>query len=52
MSQDRGYMIGMHDGAQNNLCGRIIYSTDAVANLATTVQGHNGASSGHCFWRD
>ena len=64
MSQDRGYMIGQYDDSigQNNRCGRIIYATDAAAQLATTVQGrnpgvsgqdpHTGASSGHCFWRD
>lgn len=57
MSQDRGYMIGQYDDSigQNNRCGRIIYATDAAAQLSTTVQsnaGHGGASSGHCFWRD
>jgi hypothetical protein len=52
MSQDRGYCLGMYDGAQNNTCGRIIYSSDAVATLGTSVQGNGGASSGHCFWRD
>lgn len=54
MSQDRGYMLAQYDDSigQNNRCGRIIYSTDAAAQLGTTVQGHGGASSGHCFWRD
>ncbi len=52
MSQDRGYCLGMYDGAQNNTCGRLIYSTDGVATLGTSVQGNGGASSGHCFWRD
>jgi hypothetical protein len=52
MSQDRGYIIGMYDGLQNNQCGRLIYATDATAALSTSVQGHGGASSGHCFWRD
>jgi hypothetical protein len=52
MSQDRGYILGEYDGAQNNNCGRVIYATDAAASLSTTVQGHGGSSSGHCFWRD
>ena len=52
MSQDRGYCLGQYDGAQNNNCGRIIYATDAVTSGFTTVQGHGGSSSGHCFWRD
>lgn len=54
MSQDRGYMIGQYDDSvgQNNRCGRHIYATDAGATLGTEVQGHGGASSGHCFWRD
>ena len=53
MSQDRGYMLGQYDDAigQNNRCGRIIYATDASAQLGD-VQGHGGASSGHAFWRD
>lgn len=54
MSQDRGYMLAQYDDSigQNNRCGRIIYATDAAATLSTEVQGHGGASSGHCFWRD
>jgi hypothetical protein len=52
MSQDRGYILGEYNGAQNNNCGRLIYATDAGTSLATSIQGHNGASSGHCFWRD
>ena len=54
MTQDRGYMIGQYDDSigQNNRCGRLIYATDVSAQLGTTVQGHGGASSGHCFWRD
>ena len=52
MTQDRGYILGEFDGAQNNNCGRLIYATDAGATLGTTVQGHGGASSAHCFWRD
>ena len=54
MTQDRGYMLGEYNDTigQNNICGRLIYSTDAAATLAVTVVGHGGASSGHCFWRD
>jgi hypothetical protein len=52
MSQDRGYILGEYNGAQNNNCGRIIYATDAIASGFTSVQGNGGASSGHCFWRD
>lgn len=54
MSQDNGYMLGQYDDSigQNNRCGRHVYATDSGAQLGTTVQGHGGASSGHCFWRD
>jgi hypothetical protein len=52
MSQDRGYILGEYNGAQNNNCGRIIYATDATASGFTSVQGNGGASSGHCFWRN
>jgi hypothetical protein len=59
MSQDRGYILGMYNGLQNNQCGRLIYATDVRAALGTAIQGsgegetpHSGASSGHCFWRD
>ena len=52
MSQDRGYILGEYNGAQNNNCGRVIYATDAIASGFTSIQGHGGASSGHCFWRD
>jgi hypothetical protein len=55
MSQDNGYMLGNYNGSisgQNNICGRVVYATNAVATLATTLQGKPGASSGHTFWRD
>jgi hypothetical protein len=52
MSQDRGYVLGEYNGAQNNNCGRLIYATDARTALSTSVQGNGGSSSGHCFWRD
>jgi hypothetical protein len=60
MSQDRGYILGMYNGLQNNQCARLIYATDERAALGTTILGsgpppsgvHSGASSGHCFWRD
>jgi hypothetical protein len=56
MSQDNGYMLGQYDDSagvgQNNRCGRHTYATDSGAQLGTTIQGHAGASSGHCFWRD
>lgn len=52
MSQDRGYILGEYNGAQNNNVGRIIYATDAIASGFTSVQGNGGSSSGHCFWRD
>lgn len=52
MAQDRGYILGEYNGAQNNNCGRVIYATDAIASGFTSIQGHGGASSGHCFWRD
>lgn len=51
MAQDRGYVLGQFNGAQNNICMRVIYSNDATATLGTTVQGHAGASSGHCGWK-
>lgn len=54
MTQDNGYMLGQYDDTigQNNRCGRHVYATDVGTQLATTIQGNGGASSGHAFWRD
>jgi hypothetical protein len=53
MGQDRQYMMGMYDGAQNNRGWRFNYSTDSGFELgAGSVRtGLPGGSSGVCFWR-
>jgi hypothetical protein len=56
MGQDRGYMLGMYDGAQNNRTWKWIYATNTGSELGASGQvsspGIAGRSSGHGFWRD
>ena len=53
MGQDHQYMLGNHDGAQNNESHKFYYATETgVANpsgLAPTT--HTGQSSATCGWR-
>ena len=53
MGQDHQYMLGNHDGAQNNESHKFYYATETgVANpsgLAPTA--HDGQSSAACGWR-
>jgi hypothetical protein len=53
MGQDKQYMFGMHDGAQNNRGWRFNYSSDSGYELgAGSVRtGVPGGSSGVCFWK-
>lgn len=53
MGQDRQYMFGMHDGAQNNRGWRFNYASDSGYELgAGSVRtGVPGGSSGVCFWK-
>lgn len=53
MGQDKQYMFGMHDGAQNNRGWRFNYATDSGYELgAGSVRtGVPGGSSGVCFWK-
>jgi hypothetical protein len=55
MGQDFGFMLGEHDpSGQNNRSFRYTYSTDSGYNGGSSMEpkGHDGASSGHCGWRD
>ena len=53
MGQDRQYMMGMYNGAQNNRGWRFAYSTDSGYELGagSVRSGIVGSSSGHCFWK-
>jgi hypothetical protein len=52
--QYRGWMIGTHDGAQNNNSTRFDFPTDtgSTANTGTSHKGTSGASSATTGWRD
>ena len=68
MGQDKQFMLGMYDGAQNNRAWRLTYSTNSGAELGATAQPRGtqlspitggsvgsaigGRSSGHSYWRD
>jgi len=54
MGQTHQYMLGMYNGAQNNLGHKFTYATDSGITLgAGSVRtGVPGGSSGACAWRD
>ena len=54
LGQDHQYMLGMYNGAQNNISWKFMYASESGANLGSTLEpkGKPGASSGHCSWRD
>ena len=54
MGQDWQYMLGMYNGAQNNISWKWFYSTESgfQGNSSMEPKGHNGSSSGVCFWRN
>lgn len=51
MGQEWGYVLGQHDGQQNNHSIKYIYATDVMYSMgsATRPKGHFGASSGVCW---
>jgi hypothetical protein len=51
MGQDWGYIIGQHDGQQNNHTIKFIYSNDSMYSMgsATRPKGHFGQSSAACW---
>lgn len=53
MGQDHNYMMGMHDGAQNNRSGRFSYVTETGYELGagSVSTGVAGRSSGACAWK-
>lgn len=53
MGQDHNYMMGMHDGAQNNRSGRFSYITETGYELGagSVSTGVPGRSSGACGWK-
>lgn len=53
MGQDRQYMLGMYDGAQNNRAWRFTYATESGSELGSGSQpswAGSGRSSGACSW--
>jgi hypothetical protein len=53
MGQDKQYMMGCYDGAQNNRGWKFTYSTESGSELGSgsVRTGVAGGSSGHCVWR-
>ena len=53
MGQHHQYMMGMYNGAQNNIGWKFYYQTESGAALgAGSVRtGPAGGSSGHCVWK-
>lgn len=54
MGMDRGWAIGVYDGAQNNNALRVIYASDVITSTteSTWAKGPAGRSSGCVGWRD
>lgn len=54
MGQDHQYMLGMFNGAQNNLSWRFNYATESGFTGGASMQpkGHDGMSSAVCGWTD
>jgi len=53
MGQNHQYMMGMYNGAQNNIGWKFNYTTDTGFELGSGSirTGVPGGSSGHCFWK-
>ena len=53
MGQDHNYMLGCHDGAQNNRSGRWDYTTETGYELGagSVSTGVGGRSSASCGWK-
>jgi len=54
MGQDHQYMLGMYNGAQNNISWRWNYATESGFQGASSMEpkGKPGSSSGVCSWID
>jgi hypothetical protein len=54
IGQDWQYMLGMYNGAQNNVSWKWFYGTETGTQNSSTLEpkGKGGASSGVCSWRD
>lgn len=54
LGQDHGYMLGMFNGAQNNISWRWNYYTETgfTGGYQMEPKGKAGSSSGSCGWRD
>jgi len=54
LGQDWQYMLGMYNGAQNNLSWKWFYYTETGSQNSSTLEpkGKGGSSSGVCSWRD
>jgi hypothetical protein len=54
LGQDWQYMLGMYNGAQNNLSWKWFYTTESgnTASASLEPKGKGGSSSGVCSWRD
>lgn len=54
MGQDHQYMLGMFNGAQNNISWKFMYASESGAQGASSLEpkGKGGASSAVCSWRD
>lgn len=66
VGQDKQFMMGMYNGAQNNIAWRFTYATDSGAQGGTAMEPRGtqsgtgsspgvaipGRSSGHSWWRD
>ncbi len=54
MGQDHQYMLGMYNGAQNNISWRFNYASESgsVGSASLEPKGKLGMSSAVCAWRD
>jgi hypothetical protein len=52
MGQNHQYMLGMYNGAQNNISWRFNYATESGFQGGASMEpkGKGGASSGVCSW--
>lgn len=54
LGQHHQYMLGMYNGAQNNVSWKFWYASESGASVGATTEpkGQAGMSSAICFWRD
>lgn len=53
LGQEHQYMLGMYNGAQNNISWKFLYATESGFQGGSSMEpkGKGGASSGVCAWR-